>query len=172
MAKKPKNRKPLIQFTEYIISGGAYFWVGYVLLIYLNNLFLHQYHWTKKTSLWWATIISNLVGWTVNFILQRFWVFNSKNLNKHKTQVTGRYIFITLLDFVMNYFILLGLVNIGIAVQFGQFISSAFFTAWNWFWYKFWVFPEHMKKHHTAVTPLRIAAHRAHGHAGYHRMSK
>jgi putative flippase GtrA len=149
MAKKSKQHKVLIQFVEYMISGGAYFWVGYVILLYLN---------------------SNTVGWTVNFVLQRFWVFNNKNLNKHKTQVTGRYIFITLVDFVLNYLILLGLENIGIQPKFGQFISSAFFTGWNWFWYKLWVFPEHMKKQKTVITPARLVAHRPHGHSGYHKM--
>jgi putative flippase GtrA len=170
MAKKSKQHKVLIQFVEYMISGGAYFWVGYVILLYLNSTFQHDLHWSKELSLWWATIISNTVGWTVNFVLQRFWVFNNKNLNKHKTQVTGRYIFITLVDFVLNYLILLGLENIGIQPKFGQFISSAFFTGWNWFWYKLWVFPEHMKKQKTVITPARLVAHRPHGHSGYHKM--
>jgi putative flippase GtrA len=162
MPKKSKqHRKVLIQFVEYMISGGAYFWVGYGLLLYLYN----HLHW----SLWWSTILSNLVGWTTNYILQRFWVFSNKSLKKHQTQVTGRYIFITLVDFLLNYLILLGLNSIGIPPKFGQFISSAFFTIWNWFWYKFWVFPEHMEKHKTIVTPARVVAHRAHGHLAYHR---
>lgn len=164
MTKKLKNRKVLIQFVEYIVSGGAYFWVGYAILDYLY----YAAHW----SLWWATIVSNVIGWAVNFVLQRFWVFNNKSLKGHQTQVTGRYIFITLLDFVLNYFILYGLKAIGITPAIGQFISSAFFTIWNWFWYKYWVFPEHMKKHRTVVTPVRTVAHRAHGHSGYHRMHK
>lgn len=162
MPQKSKNRhKLLLQFVEYLISGGAYFWVGYLILDYLY----YKAHW----SLWWATILSNVVGWTVNFVLQRFWVFNNQALKDHKTQVTGRYIFITLVDFVLNYFILYGLKAVGITPAIGQFISSAFFTVWNWFWYKLWVFPEHMKKHKTVITPARVVAHRAHGHAGYHR---
>jgi putative flippase GtrA len=143
MAKKSKNYKLKVQIVEYMVSGGVYFWVGYVILLYLNNHFHNNLHWSVSKSLWWATIISNVVGWTANYALQRFWVFNNKSLSKHKTEVTGRYIFITLVDFVLNYFILLGLNNIGIPPKFGQFISSAFFTVWNWFWYKLWVFPEH-----------------------------
>jgi putative flippase GtrA len=162
MAKKSKNRKPIVQFIEYMISGGVYFWVGYGILNYLY----YGAHW----SLWWSTIVSNVVGWAANFMLQRFWVFNNKSLKDHQTQVTGRYIVITLVDFVLNYFILFGLKQIGITPAIGQFISSAFFTVWNWFWYKLWVFPVHMKKHRTVVTPARVVAHRAHGHSGYHRM--
>src|SRR4051794_18870549 len=105
MPKKSKNqRKVIIQFVEYMVSGGVYFWVGYGLLLYLY----HGLHW----SLWWSTILSNIVGWTTNFVLQRFWVFSNKGLDKHKTQVTGRYIFITLVDFVLNYFILKALISV------------------------------------------------------------
>jgi putative flippase GtrA len=165
MAKKSKQqRKVIIQFIEYLISGGAYFWVGYGILDYLY----YAQHW----SLWWSTIISNLVGWSVNFVLQRFWVFNNRALKGHQTQVTSRYITITLVDFVMNYFILLGLKQVGITPAIGQFISSAFFTGWNWIWYRYWVFPEKIKKHKTIITPARVVVHRAHGHSAYHRIAK
>ena len=165
MAKKSKNnRKVAVQFVEYLISGGAYFWVGYAILDYLY----YAQHW----SLWWATIFSNVIGWTVNFILQRFWVFSNNSLKGHQTQVTYRYIFITLVDFVLNYFILYGLKSVGITPAIGQFISSAFFTLWNWFWYKFWVFPETFKKKKTVVTPARVVAHRAHGHSAYHKVAR
>jgi|SRR5579862_357743 len=162
MAKKSKaRRKIIIQFIEYMVSGGVYFWVGYGLLDYLY----YAAHW----SLWWSTILSNVAGWSVNFVLQRFWVFNNKTLKSHQTQVTTRYIIITLADFVLNYFILYALKGIGITPAIGQFISSAFFTVWNWFWYKLWVFPEHMKKRRTIITPARVVAHRAHGHLAYHK---
>jgi len=161
MKKPNKNRrKLLIQFVEYMVSGGVYFWVGYIILDYL--------YYAKHWSLWWSTIISNVIGWSVNFILQRFWVFNNKSLKGHQTEVTSRYIFITLVDFVLNYFILYGLKLVGITPAIGQFISSAFFTGWNWFWYKFWVFPEHMARHKTRITAARVVAHRAHGHSAYH----
>src|SRR6185437_8790218 len=100
MAKtKSKNRKLVVQFVEYLFSGGVYFWVGYAILNYL------YYHLEWKTGIlfWWATIISNVVGWTVNYVMQRFWVFNNKNLKGKQTQVTSRYIFITLVDFLLNY---------------------------------------------------------------------
>jgi putative flippase GtrA len=159
---KKKNRKLAIQFAEYLISGGAYFWVGYLILDYLY----YALHW----NLWWATIISNFIGWAVNFMLQRFWVFNNKTLKAHQTQVTTRYIFITLLDFALNYFILFGLRSIGITPAIGQFISSGFFTIWNWFWYKYWVFPDKFSKKKSIVTPARLVAHRAHGHSAYHKI--
>jgi putative flippase GtrA len=160
MVKKSKqNRKPVVQFIEYMISGGAYFWVGYAILNYL--------YYGLGWSLWWATITSNVIGWSVNFVLQRFWVFNSEALKSHQTEVTGRYIFITLVDFVLNYLILYGLRLLGITPAIGQFISSAFFTGWNYAWYRLWVFPEKFIKKKKVITPARIVAHRAHGHSAY-----
>jgi putative flippase GtrA len=163
MAKKSKqNRKLLIQFVEYMVSGGVYFWVGYGILLYLYNIL--------GWSLWWATIVSNVVGWSVNFMLQRYWAFNNKSLKKHQTEVTSKYIFITLVDFVLNYFILFGLNKVGIVPAIGQFISSAFFTVWNYLWYRFWVFPEKIAKKKKILSPARTAMHRAHGHSAYVRM--
>lgn len=161
MAKKSqnRNRKLSVQFIEYMVSGGVYFWVGYVILDYLY----YALHW----NLWWSTIVSNIVGWSVNFILQRFWAFNSKSLKGHQTEVTVRYIFITLVDFVLNYFILYGLKQVGVTPAIGQFVSSGFFTVWNYFWYRFWVFPEKLAKKEKVISPARIVAHRAHGHSAY-----
>jgi putative flippase GtrA len=161
MAKKSPKRIAILQFIEYMISGGAYFWVGYAAFAF----FWSGLHW----SLWWATITSNLIGWSVNYVLQRFWVFNNKSLKGHQTQVTSRYIIITLVDFVLNYFILYGLRQVGITPYIGQFISSGFFTIWNYLWYKYWVFPQKFVKKKTIVTPARVIAHRAHGHSAYHR---
>lgn len=153
------QRKTIVQFVEYLISGGAYFWSGYALFAYLWS----GLHW----SLWWATIVSNVFGWTVNYLLQRFWVFRSSMLAGNQTQVTGRYIFITLVDFILNYFILYGLKQAGITPYIGQFISAGFFTGWNYFWYRFWVFPEKMAGQKLKVTPARTVLHRAHGHSAY-----
>lgn len=170
MAKINKRRRKLIvQFVEYMVSGGVYFWVGYVTFalfygVHTDSFTFEGLGW----NLWWSTITSNIIGWTVNFLLQRFWVFNNQSLKKHSTRVTGRYIFITLVDFGLNYLILFGLRQIGITPYIGQFISSGFFTIWNWFWYRFWVFPEDMAKRKAKTTPARLAAHRAHGHLGYH----
>src|SRR5579859_2388311 len=149
-----KRRKLIVQFVEYMVSGGAYFWVGYVILNYLY----YSLHW----SLWWSTIVSNTIGWAVNFLLQRYWVFKNPHLKKHLGRVTGRYIFITLIDFGLNYLILYQLRLVGITPALGQFVSAGFFTVWNYVWYKYWVFPErlpaprhparkHVRPHHLKV---------------------
>lgn len=138
MAISKRNKKLTIQFVEYMISGGAYFWVGYLVFFVADKGF--------HLTLWWAKLTANLVGWTINFLLQRFWVFKNPSLRGHMTDTSGRYIFITLVDFVLDYLIVASLKTAGITPYIGQFASSGFFTVWNYIWYRFWVFPEHYKQ--------------------------
>src|SRR5579864_3456199 len=122
--RPPKKWFSLRQFIEYFISGGAYFWAGYLTFFVADK----GLHWT----LWWAKLSANLVGWTINYILQRYWVFRNPQFAKHVTQVTGRYMFITLVDFMLDYFIVRELKAVGITPYIGQFVSSGFFTIWNY----------------------------------------
>ena len=153
------KRKEIIQLAEYLISGGLYFWTGYLVFALCWSV--------AGWSLWWAKLSANLVGWTFNYLMQRYWVFKNDDLRDHKTEVTGRYIFITLVDFVMDYLIVAGLKAQGVTPYIGQFVSAGFFTGWNYFWYRFWVFPDKFGKHRVKITATRIFAHRAHGHGGY-----
>lgn len=160
---RKRTKREILRITEYLISGGAYFWSGYALFALLWSVL--------GVSLWWAKLAANVFGWTVNFMLQRFWVFKNPRLTKHKTEVTGRYIFITLVDFMLDYLIVNALKGVGVTPYVGQFVSSGFFTPWNYLWYRFWVFPEKFKKRKKAqLTPPRIAIHRAHGHSAYHKL--
>lgn len=155
----PNNHKTSIQALEYLLSGGVYFWSGYALFAILWS----GLHW----SLWWSTITSNVFGWSVNYILQRYWVFASAGLKANQTQVTFRYIVITLVDFVLNYFILYGLRQAGLTPYIGQFISAGFFTVWNYLWYRFWVFPEKMVHAKPKLHPVHLFARRPHGHSAF-----
>ncbi len=157
---KKRNKKELLRITEYMISGGAYFWSGYATFFFIDKVL--------GLSFFWAKSVSTLTGWTVNYLLQRYWVFKNPKLKKHQTEVTTRYVIITLVDFVLDYLIVFGLKSIGITPYIGQFASAAFFTGWNYFWYKFWVFPDKFKVAKKAKqTPARVIAHRAHGHSAY-----
>lgn len=157
---KRKQAREVKRFTEYMISGGAYFWSGYAVFFLLDK--------GLEASFFWAKSVSTLVGWTVNFLLQRYWVFRNPALAKHQTEVTGRYAVITIVDFALDYAIVAGLKAAGLTPYLGQFVSSGFFTVWNYLWYRFWVFPEKFKKR-SRVTVPRLVAHRAHGHTAYQR---
>lgn len=137
--KKSKAKKSELQrVIEYMVSGGAYFWTGYLVFFICDKAF--------GLSLFWAKLAANIAGWTINYVLQRYWVFNNKSLAKNKTKVTGRYIFITLVNFGLDFLIVNALKGFGITPYIGQFVSSGFFTVWNYFWYKLWVFPNKTKK--------------------------
>ncbi len=156
---KKKSKREAKRITEYLISGGAYFWTGYLVFFALDK----GLHW----SLWWVKLSANISGWTINYLLQRYWVFKNPNLKKHQTEVTSRYIFITLVDFVIDYFIVLTLKTAGLTPYLGQFVSSGFFTVWNYLWYRFWVFPEKLKGRPVRLGVKRALTHRPHGHSAY-----
>jgi putative flippase GtrA len=147
-----KRTKHLIwQFVEYMISGGVWFWSGYIIIVLLDN----------HIGLFWANLIGNAVGITLNFLLQRYWVFRTKGEEKIAF-TAGRYIIYTLLNaFLLNYLILYALQEYaGLKPEIGQFIASAFFTFWNYFWYKVWVFPEGSQHHEKVVKPKLKKAHK------------
>lgn len=131
---RKKQKREVKRITEYLISGGAFFWSGYGAFFLFDKVL--------DFSLWWATALSYVIGWTVNYLLQRYWVFNNPKLARHQTEVTSRYIIISLANLVLNYVILKGLKQLGITPYIGQFISSAVFTVWNYLWYRYWVFPD------------------------------
>jgi len=162
MPKPKKSRKTEARrITEYMISGGAYFWSGYVTFFVIDAVIGAKFFWAKS--------IATLVGWSVNYLLQRYWVFKNPALKKHQAEVTGRYVAITLANFVLDYLIVYGLKQAGLTPYIGQFVSSAFFTIWNYLWYKYWVFPEQFKQVKPRVGVTRVVAHHAHGATGYQR---
>lgn len=144
-----KHRKLIIQFTEYMISGGAWFWSGYAAFALLDAV-LH-------VDFWPAKIGSYIFGASVNFLLQRFWVFRQKRAHKQELGDSAkRYYSLMFVNFVLDQAIVGGLREIGITPYIGQFISSGFFTVWNWLWYSMWVFkrqkqPKRRKQHSPAL---------------------
>ena len=137
-----KQQKEITRFAEYMVGGGVWFWSGYIIIVALDD----------QMPLFWANFIGNSVGITLNFLISRYWVFKTKRQTKLGV-ATYRYLVYTALNaFALNYFILQALRNVGIEPYIGQFIASAFFTVWNYFWYKAWVFkgqqPIRRTKHH------------------------
>lgn len=139
---KRRTRKELTRVGEYMVSGGVWFWSGYIIIVYLSD----------KIDLFWANFIGNAVGITLNFLLERYWVFRTKQATA--VVVTAwRYVIYTALNaFLLNYLILKWLRGMGIEPEVGQFAAAGFFTFWNYLWYKAWVFKGREK-------PKRIRHH-------------
>lgn len=135
MAKKHSRKKiksELTRIVEYLVTGGAWFWSGYAVFAICDKWLM--------LSLWWSKLIANVVGLTINFALQRYWVFSGRSKKEDFSKVSGKYIALTGVNFVIDYYIVFGLTKINITPYIGQFVSAGFFTFWNYLWYKFWVF--------------------------------
>ena len=132
MAKKKKQNKEKKQIIEYIITGGAWFWSGYAMFALLYSVF--------GLDIVPAKILSYIFGLTVNFILERFWVFDTKDSRKNLDTVSTRYVVLSVINLGIDTLIVWGLAQAGITPYLGQFVSAGFFTIWNYIWYKLWVF--------------------------------
>jgi putative flippase GtrA len=129
---KQKKQREFKQLAEYLVSGGAWFWSGYLLFALLYG--------ALGMEIVPAKIISYIFGLTVNFLLQRFWVFESRDARKQLDVVTGRYVALSLVNLVIDTAIVWSLSKAGVTPYIGQFVSAGFFTVWNYIWYKLWVF--------------------------------
>jgi putative flippase GtrA len=125
--------KSLIQFGKYMAGGSLYFWGGF-------GIFAICY-----SALGWdwfpSKILADAVGWTLNYVVQRFWAFGEQH-HLREIEHIYRYLFIESIGFVLDYLIIWGLKSLGVTPYIGFFISAGFFTVWSWLWYKYWVFPD------------------------------
>lgn len=133
-----KSRKLLVQFVEYMVSGGAWFWVGYASFALLDKVF-HVPFWPTKLG-------SYVIGASFNFTLQHYWVFRQGNSTKKQLGDSAkRYYALMVVNFFLDQGIVGGLRAVGITPYIGQFVASGFFTVWNWLWYSNWVFKKKKK---------------------------
>ncbi|MDB5170447.1 MAG: hypothetical protein JWO35_141 [Candidatus Saccharibacteria bacterium] len=116
-----------------MLGGGVYFWSGYGIFALGYSVF----------HVWWlwAKIAADIIGWTLNYLVQRYYAFAGTHPGMREMDHVKRYIFIESIGFVLDYLIIAGLNRVGITPYFGFFVSAAFFTVWSYLWYKYWVFP-------------------------------
>ncbi len=131
------KHKTVIQFGKYMAGGSVYFWTGYGIFALCYSVL--GWWWL------WAKVAADAIGWTLNYLVQRYWAFNSDRLKLSEMQHVSRYICIETIGFIIDYLIIYGLNAVGITPYIGFFISAGFFTVWSYLWYKYWVFPERKK---------------------------
>lgn len=127
-----KNKHNIKQIVQYSITGGAWFWSGYAMFALCYSIL--------GLDIVPSKIISYIFGLVINFILERFWVFDSKQARKNLDKVTFKYVLLSALNLVLDTLIVWSLSLQGITPYIGQFVSAGFFTVWNYVWYKLWVF--------------------------------
>jgi putative flippase GtrA len=128
------SRSWLKRFAKYMAGGTLYFWVAYGVFAFCYS----GLHW-----IWlWSKVLADAIGWSLNYVVQRYWAFADSGHHLSEMQHVGRYIFIESIGFILDYLIIWGLNHVGISPYLGFFISAGFFTIWSYLWYKYWVFPE------------------------------
>lgn len=136
---RTKHKQLFQQIIEYFVAGGAFFWSGYIAFAIFDSLL----HW----PLFIAKQLANVIGLSVNYVLEDRWVFRgADSKTQHAKRRGGRYIVITLINFGIDYLVVWQLKKAGITPYLGQFVSAGFFTVWNFIWYKYWVFAPHPSK--------------------------
>ena len=133
MKLKLKYSRPEInRFLKYSVGGSIYFWSGYAVFSFLYS----GVHW----NWFWSKVVCDIVGWSLGYLVQRNWTFADR-IHLREMDHAGRYLFIEIIGFCIDYVLIGGLYYAGITPYIGFFISSAFFTVWSYLWYKHWVFP-------------------------------
>src|SRR5690349_50554 len=104
---KRKHIKEAKRFTEYMIGGGAQFWSGYAAYALLDAVF--------HVTFWPAKIVAYFVGASVNFGIERFWVFGGKKISKQQVEKSAqRYYSLMFVNFLLDLVIVGGLRELGL----------------------------------------------------------
>ncbi len=132
------SRRRLVQFAIYMLGGGIYFWSGYLIFAISYSGFGWQW--------WQAKLLADIIGWTLNYLVQRYWAFNSPGLALHEGRNRLRYGLISIFNIGLDYLIVGGLRQVGITPYIGMFVAAGFFTVWNYVCYRWWIFKEEYNK--------------------------
>src|SRR4051812_16407198 len=81
-----RSHTSLIQFAEYMVGGGVYFWGGLAVFAVCFDAL----HWP-----WWVSKgLADIFGWSANFAIQRYWAFYDARLKGQDRRVIFRYVLI------------------------------------------------------------------------------
>ena len=127
-----RRHKALIQFVEYLVGGGIWFWGGLAIFALCFDVL----HWRW----FYAKGLGDIFGLTANFVIQRYWAFYDSKLKGQDKRILYRYILVNSVDLVIDYVIVAAFIWNGLTPYAGFFTSATFTTVWDYLWYRFWVF--------------------------------
>lgn len=136
--KLPFSRYRIVQFGEYMVGGLLYFWSGYAIFAICYSIL--GWEW------WQAKLLADIVGFTLNYLVQRYWAFDNPELKKHEATNRIRYIALSTINIGLDYLIVGSLKYVGISPYIGMFVAAGFFTVWNYVLYRWWIFKEEYNK--------------------------
>lgn len=122
----------LVQFAYFNLGGVVFFASGYLVFVLLYG-FLH-WHWLLAKG------IADLVGWSLNYLIQHYVAFSASARQQGHKVILKKFVPFSLINIPIDYAIVAGLRWFGVTPFIGLWVSSLFFTAWKWLWYKHWVF--------------------------------
>src|SRR4051812_47124689 len=69
--KNKMNHREVVRFGKYMAGGSLYFWSGYAIFAICYSLL----HWSWLP----AKVAADAVGWSLNYLVQRFWAFGDQH---------------------------------------------------------------------------------------------
>ncbi len=121
-----------IQFAQYMVGGGLWFVSGYIIFALCYGVL--------GWSWWTAKLLADIVGWTLNYLVQRYWAFDNPLLETQEIKVSAKYVLLMIVNTAVDFAIVGGLKWLGLTPFIGLWVAASFFTVWNYVWYRFWVF--------------------------------
>lgn len=123
-----------LKVVRFVISGGSAAVVHLSVLWFLTDIL----------DLWYliSGVVAFLVAFVVSFLMQKYWTFKNRSVDKIKTQ-TGTYFFIAVFNLGLNTFMLYLFVEIfHVHYLLAQLVIGAVVAVWSYFAYSHFVFKQ------------------------------
>ena len=136
MAQAPRNKQPLPlrilqhRTVKFLLVGGLSFVVDLGLLVLLHEV--------CNVGLWIATPIAFIVSLIFNFLMQRSFTFRSTH--KPLTSLV-KYLLLVVLNVLATDVIVNWFASADLSYAAGKVVSTVVTMVWNYFIYKYWIFP-------------------------------
>lgn len=139
--RKPFSRILGHRVVKFLLIGGLSFVIDLGLLILLHEFF--------GVGLWIATPISFIASLVFNFALQRSFTFKATN---RSIESLIKYVLLVIFNIFATDIIVNLFAGTELTYATGKVVSTVSTMVWNFFIYKYWIFPsrdpaEHSEKH-------------------------
>ena len=166
---KKKQKQNLVrrawEFVKLQLSGNILFWGGLG-----GTAFFKEFIGLPSV---WALALGNIIAYVVFFLVDKHWVFSDKTGKRKASDEIFRFIIFMSAGYFINIFLVETVSQISsIGIYWSQFfVSTFFFTFFNWLGLRYWVFKPARHAHHLAVT-IHTKLYREKRHAKYKQLER